>query len=143
MNALGQVVGINTAVARGDDTIAATNVGFAISTKEALPVIESLREQAGGAVRKQAFLGVDIQPRQDGGQGAIVFDVAEDTPADAAGILAGDIVIAVDDVPIDGPAGLVAVIRDQEPGDEVDVVVRRDDELRTFTVELAERPEAG
>ncbi len=143
VNARGEVVGINTAVARGDATVAATNVGFAISTKEALPIIESLREQADGVVRKQAFLGVDIQPRQDGGQGAIVFEVDADTPAEAAGILAGDIVIAVDDVPIAGPAGLVAVIRDHEPGDEIEVVVRRADELLTLTAELAERTDDG
>lgn len=140
VNALGEVVGINTAVARGDATTAATNVGFAISTKEALPIIDRLRDQAGGEVRKEAFLGVQIQPRVDGGQGAIVAIVDDDTPAADAGISVGDIVIAVDDVPIDGPAGLVAVIRDHEPGDEVEVVVRRDGELETFTIVLVERP---
>jgi putative serine protease PepD len=139
VNAAGEVVGINTAVARGDSTTAATNVGFAISAKEALPIVEDLRDQADGEVRREAFLGVNIQPREDGGQGAIVFEVDPGTPADEVGIVADDIVIAVDDVPIDGPAGLVAVIRDHEPGDEVDVVVRRDGEQITFTVVLAER----
>src|SRR4029079_4352933 len=39
----GRVVGINTAVARSDDTTSATNVGFAISSDEVTRVLESLR----------------------------------------------------------------------------------------------------
>lgn len=52
VNARGEVVGINTAVARDTATSAATNVGFAISAKEALPVIEALRLRAGGDPRR-------------------------------------------------------------------------------------------
>ena len=141
VNALGEVVGINTAVAVGDATTAATNVGFAISVKEALPVIDSLRAQANGEVRREARLGVRVSPRRDGGQGAIVEVVEEGTPAAGTGLRPGDIVIAVDDVSIDGPPGLVAVIRDHQPGDEVEVVVRREDGTETFTVVLAERTE--
>ena len=44
VNAAGEVIGINTAVFRNDDTTAATNIGLAISVSEALPVIEQLRD---------------------------------------------------------------------------------------------------
>ncbi len=60
VNAAGEVVGINTAVARGSSTTAATNVGFAISGREALPVIEALRAQAEGTERPEAYLGVGL-----------------------------------------------------------------------------------
>ena len=73
---------------------------------------------ADGAVREDGFLGVSLDERTDGGQGAIVVDVEPDTPADEAGIRAGDIVIDVDGTPINGSAGLVAAIRDRQPGDE-------------------------
>ncbi len=139
VNALGEVVGINTAVARSDATTAASNIGFAISVGEALPIIESLREQAGGKVREEGFLGVNLENRRDGGQGAIITAVEEGTPAAAAGLLAGDIVIAVDDSAVDGSAGLVAAIRDREPGDEVVVTVLRSGERETFTVVLTRR----
>ena len=46
VNAAGEVVGINTAVARGDFQTAASNIGFAISVGEALPVVDQLRDQA-------------------------------------------------------------------------------------------------
>ena len=142
VNSLGQVVGINTAVARGDTFTAATNIGFAISTAEALPIVESLREQADGEPREEGFLGVTLADRTDGGQGAIVATVEDDTPAADAGILEGDIVIEVDDAPIEGLAGLVAAIRDLEPGDQAVIVVLRDGELMEFTVTLASRADS-
>lgn len=142
VDALGQVVGINTAVARGDATVAASNIGFAISVREALPVIESLREQANGEPRNEGYLGVGLDDRRDGGQGAIIAQVEEGTPAEAAGLLPGDIVISVDGAPIEGGAGLVAAVRDQEPGDELEIQVVRGSEIVTVTVILTDRPEA-
>ena len=139
VNALGQVVGINTAVARGDTFTAATNIGFAISVDEALPIVDSLREQADGEPREEGYLGVTLADRTDGGQGAIVDSVEPDTPAAAAGLEPGDVVIEIDDAPIEGIAGLVAAIRDLEPGDEAHVVALRDGEMMEFTVTLAAR----
>jgi putative serine protease PepD len=140
VNALGEVVGINTAVARSDATTAASNIGFAISIAEALPVIDSLRQQADGTVREEGYLGVGLDERRDGGQGAVITEVEADSPASDAGLEVDDIVIAVDDVTVDGGAGLVAAIRDRSPGDEVDVVVLRGGERRTVTVVLTVRP---
>jgi putative serine protease PepD len=141
VNALGQVVGINTAVARGDFSTAATNIGFAISVEEVLRVVEQLREQAAGTVREEGFLGVSLGDRRDGGQGALIGEVEPDSPADAAGLVDGDIVIAVDGNTVDGAAGLVAAIRDREPGDEVEITVIRAGETVTLTATLTNRPE--
>jgi putative serine protease PepD len=134
----GRIVGINTAVARSDVVTAATNVGFAISSNEVAAVLESLRQEE---PRREGFLGISLEDRTDGGQGALVTRVTAGSPADDAGIEAGDVVVAVDDAATDGRAGVIAAIRDHEPGDEVDVVVVRDGEEQTFSVELAERPD--
>jgi putative serine protease PepD len=140
VNALGEVVGINTAVARGDAVVAASNIGFAISVGEALRVVESLRAEADGGPRDEGYLGVGLDDRRDGGQGAVIAEVEEGTPAEAAGLLPGDIVISVEDAPIEGGAGLVAAVRDQEPGDELEIQVVRGNEIITVTVVLTERP---
>ena len=66
VNAAGEVVGINTAVARDTSTTSATNVGFAISVTEALPIVEALRAQADGALRREAYFGVGLEDRRDG-----------------------------------------------------------------------------
>lgn len=141
VNALGQVIGINTAVARGDFTTAASNIGFAISVEEVLRVAGQLRDQAAGQQRDEGFLGVSLGDRRDGGQGALIGEVTADSPADDAGLVDGDIVIAVDGNTVDGAAGLVAAIRDREPGDAVEITVIRDGETLTLTAVLTERPE--
>jgi len=123
VNARGEVVGINTAVAR-----------------EALPVIEALRLQAGGNPRTEGYLGVELGERRDGGQGAVIQSVQDETPAARAGIEAGDLVVAADDAPIDGATGLIAAIRDLGPGDSTTLTILRAGEQIDITVTLVERP---
>ncbi len=141
VNARGEVVGINTAVARDTATSAATNVGFAISAKEALPVIEALRAQSGGDPREEGYLGVQLDDRRDGGQGAVIRSVEPATPAAEAGVEAGDLVVAADGAAIDGATGLIAAIRDLQPGDTTTITVVRDGERLDLSVTLALRPE--
>jgi putative serine protease PepD len=139
VNLKGEVVGINTAVARGDSESAATNIGFSISVDEVLIVIEQLRAQANGVERLEGFLGVGLTGREDGGQGAIITDVRAGSPADGAGIVVNDIVLSVDGEPIDGQAGLVAAIRDAVPGQKVKIEISRAGERMTFEATLAAR----
>ncbi len=140
VNARGEVVGINTAVARDTATSAATNVGFAISASEALPVIDALRAQSGGTPRTEGYLGVELGERRDGGQGAVITAVQDDTPAAEAGIEADDLVVAADGAAIDGATGLIAAIRDLGPGDSTTLTILRDGEPIEITVTLVERP---
>ena len=70
----------------------------------------------------------------------MIRDVNVGTPADAAGLQAGDIVIAVDGATVEGAAGLIAGIRDLEPGDSVQITVQRGDERLEVVAELTSRP---
>ncbi len=139
-NMRGEVVGINTAVARGDTNSSANNIGFAISVDEVLAVLEQLREQAAGDARAEGFLGVSLEPRTDGGVGSIISNVQSGSPAQEAGIVTGDIVLAVDGEPVNGQAGLVAAIRDRSPGDSVSIELVRNGERLTLTATLVARP---
>ena len=141
VNAAGEVVGINTAVARDTSTTAATNVGFAISVAEALPIVEALRAQAAGALRREAYFGVGLEDRRDGGQGVIITGVEAGTPAAAAGVVVGDLIVAVDGSTTDGSAGVIAAIRDREAGDTIDITLVREGNSIEVTVELIERPD--
>jgi putative serine protease PepD len=139
VNLRGEVVGINTAVARSDVNQAATNIGFSISVDEIVPVLEQLRSQASGVVRQEGFLGVGLAARTDGGQGAIITSVQPDSPASLAGILQDDIVLSVDGEPIDGQAGLVASIRDAAPGQTVEIEILRGVKRLTVKATLVAR----
>jgi S1-C subfamily serine protease len=137
VNAAGEVVGINTAVAQSDNQVAATNVGFAIGAGEIVEVLANLRE---GGQREPGFLGVSLADRTDGGQGAVVNQVDSGSPAAAAGLQVGDVVVAVDDSLITGSDGLVGAVRDHSPGDEVRITVVRDGDEVELTATLTERP---
>jgi hypothetical protein len=69
--------------------------------------------------------------------------VADDSPADAAGLGAGDVIIAVDSEPVASPGDLVDVIAGREPGDAVTLTVlgSADEAEREVEVTLAEHPE--
>ena len=139
VNMRAEVVGINTAVARGDASSAANNVGFAISVEEILRVVDQLRSQAGNGQRVEGYLGVSVDRRDDGGQGAVITSVQPNSPASRAEIREGDVVLSVDGEPIDGQAGLVAAIRDCEPGQVVEIQLSRDGERVTVTATLEAR----
>jgi putative serine protease PepD len=139
VNALGQVVGINTLVADSQTPgRAANNLGFAIKADEVLNGIDRLRDAS--TETAAGFLGVGLVERSDGGSGAEVVEVAPGSPGEAAGIRVGDSVIRVNDTPIDGRAALIAAIRDFGPGAKVTVELVRDGQTQTVTATLVERP---
>lgn len=102
-------------------------------------------------------LGVSISPRQDDREhaGALIMDVTEDGPAESAGIRKGDVITAIDghslleplphrdaerDLDLDWSVPvqrLRALMRDVEPGDEVEVTYERDGAETTVTVEAS------
>lgn len=140
INMEGHVVGVNTAVYRSTETSAANNIGFAISVGEVKRVIEVLRTEAGGEKRAQGYLGIALSDRTDGGVGAVVSEVAADSPAETAGLKVRDIILQVNEQPITGQGALIGIIRDATPGEEVEIVIERDGERITVKAELAARP---
>ena len=139
LNAAGQVIGINTAVAYSDVTTAANSVGFAIGAGELLPEIADLRLLADGESLEQGYLGVALVGRLDGGRGAVITEVEAGSPADLAGIRTNDVIIAVDGDSMVGDADLIGTIRDLRPGVTVTVELLRDGKAREVSVTLVRR----
>jgi S1-C subfamily serine protease len=120
VNSAGQVVGVNVAATltyrmggvRGGE-------GFAIPIDRALGVANQIRTGAPGIhVGDTAFIGVGIADANDGG-GAVVRQVLADTPARRAGLMSGDVITAVDGVPISSASNLSDVMDARHPGDTV------------------------
>jgi putative serine protease PepD len=61
------------------------------------------------------------------------------SPAEAAGIRPGDVLVALDGVPIADLRGYSAALKARQPGEEVELTVRRDGEEMVLTATLAER----
>lgn len=76
-----------------------------------------------------AWLGVEVRSRRAGKDvsGAQVADVIGGTPAAAAGLSAGDVVLALDGEELHGGDDLVRAVRRREPGTAVSLRVRRPD----------------
>ncbi len=140
VDALGHVVGITTLASSSGLGSTANGLGFAISTAELLPALERLRAAANGDIVESGYMGVELDSRTDGGSGALVADVVSGSAAAKAGIMVGDVVVAVDGEQISGQAGLIATIRDLVPGDATEVSLVRDGDELEVTVVLDQRP---
>lgn len=72
-------------------------------------------------------------------QGVLVSSVEEDSPAEKAGIKAGDVIISADSEEVEDASDLQRVIRRMDEGDKVDLGIMRDHRKMNLTVEVGER----
>ena len=76
-----------------------------------------------------------------GSKGALVTDVVDGSPADRAGIGAGDLILAVDGMRVDQEKALEDIVRSCRPGDRVEVVLWSGGHERKVGVRLGQHPE--
>jgi serine protease DegQ len=143
VDANGRLVGINTAAA---GAAAAENVGFAISIDAAIPVVkEILNEPA----EERAWMGVDIQDLTPElaqqldlsiTEGVLVAGTFDGSPAEAAGINPGDVIVSIDGAEISDIVALAAALQDLGPGDEIEIMLANSDGERTVNLTLDQRP---
>jgi S1-C subfamily serine protease len=77
----------------------------------------------------------------DGRQGVLMQRIWPDSPAEAAGIQEGDVLLSIDGNPINSLRALQRVMREQlEVGQEIQARFFRDGELVEFTISLEEMP---
>ena len=145
VNTAGELVGINTAIV--SQTGGYQGVGFAVPANMAKPVYESL-VATGKVVR--GYLGVAIQElTQDlaksfglkQAKGALVSSVAEDSPAERAGIKQGDVIVAYQGKPIEDPAVLQREVTRTPVGTKATLKVIRDGREQEVTVTVGEQAE--
>ena len=138
----GEVIGINSAIA--SETGFYSGYGFAIPINLARTVMNQLIET--GTVHRAALgVSIDNVTLNDAAyvglpeiRGVVVKDIpSDDSPAKAAGIQPGDVIIAVDGKPVERVGQLQQVIGFRKPGDVVKVEVARKGGVRkTFDVKL-------
>jgi len=144
-----QVIGMNTAVlASGGNGQPAQNIGFAIPSAKVESLLPELRK--GGTVgTPRAYLGVVVedltaQLRAAYGfvpqSGAVVVQVVPGSPADAAGLEPGDVIVAVDGSTVSTAQDVTTDIRALPPGRTVHITIWRGQQERTLTATLATAP---
>lgn len=146
VDAAGRVIGINSSIATTGATGAGTTsgsigLGFAIPGNEAQRIAQELIEDG---TADHAFLGVSLQDAtvdtEDGRrQAAGITQIVAGSPAEDAGLRAGDAVTAVDREPVVGAESLTAQVRERAPGTTVELTVVRAGETSQVTVSLDTR----
>ena len=140
-NLKGEVVGINTAIIAPGQA-GSIGIGFAIPANAASNVIDQLINF--GETRR-GWLGVRIQEvtkeiaeavKLKKTEGALVASVGEKSPADKAGIKAGDIILEFDGKKIDVMRTLPKVVAGTEVGKNVQLKIWRNKKLITKKLTL-------
>jgi hypothetical protein len=124
--------------------VAATADGGDGRSEGAMRHVVRVESASGGDAdaTQHGWLGVMISAKCAPGEDCDVkvTQVVDDSPAEAAGIMAGDIIVAVDGESVSGNVGqAVEMIKSRLPGDEVDIVVLRDGVEQTVYATLGTR----
>jgi serine protease Do len=137
----GDVIGVNTAII--SPTGGSIGIGFAVPSDTALVVVDQLREF--GETRRGWF-GVRIKSVTEDiaetlgvkeNSGALISSVTADSPAEKAGIEAGDVVVKFDGRDVTSTRGLTRLSSRTPIGKTIDVEVVRKGERRTLKVTIA------
>ena len=161
IDAAGRVIGINSQIATGGGGgNGSVGIGFAVPIDTAKQILPQLEKD--GKVSR-AYLGITSltvdgslkQLNLPADSGALVQSVQAGSPADKAGIkagdvsaqmggdqlvLGGDIVQAIDGKPVKTADDLGALVAAKKPGDQVQLQLLRGKEKKTVTAQLATRP---
>ena len=135
-NRFGQVIGMNTLI-QTDGSMGNIGLGFAIPSDIALNIAQRI---LAGESTELGFLGVSGTDPEMGQPGALVIEVHEDTPAERAGLMAGDLIVLIDNEVVSTFTELAAKIQFRAPGTEAELEVVRDGEPITLTVVLGALP---
>jgi len=138
----GRVIAIRTA----DEDAAQTGATVALAAEAAREVVNELARS--GAVAR-GYLGVQIQPVTadiasalglDQPQGVLIAGVQPDTPATAAGLQDGDVILSLDGEAVAGPEALSRAVASREPGEQVRLQIWRSEGEVELTATLAALP---
>ncbi len=145
LNAKGDVVGINTAIATS--TGGYMGIGFAIPSNIAEHIMEQLITNG---TFTRGYLGVVLQQVDQGlaeafdlkdTQGALVAEVAKDSPAAKAGLQRGDVILKYNGKPVDNISVIRNAVSIMKPDQVIHLTVKRKDKIMNVDVKVGSHPQ--
>ena len=124
INALGKVIGVNTAIY--SESGGSVGLGFAVPAKKVQRIIDELRRN--GQVDRSYYTGISFVSNNAriaealglrNTRGVLIADVDSNSPAEEAGLLPYDLIVALQDESISNEDDYIARIHDFRPGDIV------------------------
>lgn len=144
INVRGELIGINTAVLQQDS--GTEGIGFAIPVDLVRGVVEELKLHGRVMRGWMGFQPDDLTPAErlargiEGGVGILLDGVFSNSPAAAAGLVRGDVIVAINGEPIYSQRQARLLVAGTSPGDAVDIVGLRDQDEFAATIIVGERP---
>lgn len=140
LNSKGQVIGINTA-----KMTSAEGLGFSIPINEIKPMIEEVIQHGSfssvvmgisgiSAADYNSRLGVNVGTDK----GVVLVEVIENKPAHKAGLMSGDIIIAMDDIEIDTMNKLKKTLYKYKNGDTATLKILRNKSEVNIEIQFTE-----
>jgi serine protease Do len=145
VNLKGEVIGINTIITT--TTGGSLGIGFAIPINMVKKIKRDFLTH-GKVIR--GYLGVYPQDIDKAlaeklglkeKKGALITEVVPDTPAEEAGLKAGDVIIKFDGIPVKNEHHLRKIVADTPVGKKVKIEVIREGKRKVLTVKIGERPD--
>jgi putative serine protease PepD len=134
--ATNRVIGINDQIE--SDTNDNAGIGFAVPINDAKTSAHTLI--AGGTIR-HAYMGVEIGNAPAGG--AEIGSVVAGSPADKAGLKAGDVITNYNGTSILNADVLTAQVGSSHPGEKVTLTVKRNGATKHLTITLGVQPKSA
>ena len=149
VNNQGRAIGMDTAASVGYTFHSSASQGFAIPINDALSIARQIESGVGSStvhIGRTAFLGVAVRPPGDGAgasSGALLNDVVSGSPAQQAGLTAGDTIVSIDGQAITSGTTLQDLLVPHHPGDTVQVQwLDQSGQTHSAAVQLAGGPPA-
>ncbi len=145
-DANGDVIGMNTMIYTGGVSNAYIGYGFAIPVNKIKRTVEQLKKF--GKVVREAWTGLDLQAVDEQiakyfglsePTGALVNNVAPNSPASKSGLASGDLILKFQDRPVRNEVTLQSQLDDLQPGDKVKFEILRGDRLKTLILTVGRK----
>lgn len=146
VNAVGELIGINTLIYNASGTGGNIGVGFAIPVNKIRRIVTELKEN--GKVDRDFWTGLSIQTVDEGiakyynlehVRGVIITNIASDSPAEKAGLKVYDIIVGINNYMINDENTLIGVLQEFRAGDVINIKITRNNALLTKQMKLEKR----
>lgn len=143
VNGVGEVIGVNSAIAARPGQAGSIGLGFAIPSAQVSRTAEQIIATGEatypviGASLDSVYTGEGVRVLSEVVDGA--EPITPGGPAEEAGLAPGDVIVAMDEIPVTSAEELIVRIRAHAPGEVITLTVRENDQDRQIEVTLGEQ----
>ena len=143
VNAIGELIGMNTLIYTAQGSSGNVGVGFAIPVNKIKKVVDELKKK--GKVDRDFWTGLNILTVTDQlaktynlktSRGVIITQIAKNSPAQKAGLKVEDIITAINDYKINDENTMIGILQEFRTGDEITITYLRDNKEMTAKLKL-------